>query len=536
MKTLFFSSNILLIYFLTSFSSVSLFAVQVESEEHVIQQAIDLFDQNNYTGCINLIISEIKKDSSKANSLELQSYLGRAYRENREFTKSISVFTHIETPNVLDRQSKILLFNNFETLSEIYTLDIKRDSAIYWHNRAESLLEDESDKHLLALRNYFKARLIFSHDQNSADSLLLRAAEGFDENDNRILDLYTYLYLSDLVNKNVESDFGLTHIRKAQEVQKERFPNDTIRSIITNQLNAYRTYTKSEFVKSAKIYEQEIRPVLFAKHSENANRYQFLQSEFYRLALITYTKIGDFQKRIEYGKSFLELAPAFFAPGHFRYGEVYRDLASNYFQVGRISTYLDFNDKAINIFEPIGRYPKYTLMYKAESAFYRGNYEKVIPFWDEYISNYGRLGYTSQLKKLAYMKLYSLYKLNRTNEIVQFSNFLISVLKNNFGVQFKDLSTYYLSHIGALEEAKYLIENDIRAVSRQDSLKFDSLDMQLNKLYNYVLPRYLEEDVDYLDLNVVEIFDLYAINQVRKNRLDSVEFYLTMAEEMNRKY
>ncbi|MGB3467285.1 MAG: CHAT domain-containing protein [Cyclobacteriaceae bacterium] len=122
---------------------------------------------------------------------------------------------------------------------------------------------------------------------------------------------------------------------------RQYHPGDTLKMARLKFFEAYQLYLKRDYQSSIDVFDDEIQP-LITRRKENWAL--FLESEYHRLISFPIEVLQENLKLIKHQERYLELAPLFYQPNHFRFSETYKSLSTAYYQLGRdkiASAYLD---------------------------------------------------------------------------------------------------------------------------------------------------------------------------------------------------
>ncbi|MEL6558862.1 MAG: CHAT domain-containing protein [Bacteroidota bacterium] len=329
-------------FFAICFFLINFFSLARTNDKY--ERAIILFQNFNYTGCIDLIES----DPSLASDRRVSYLLAKAYFKNYNLDASKKVLLAIIKGEGTILKDTISV-GSCLLLSKVYWNQAQRDSAQQFVSKVSTnphLLKSEEDKILYYAQ---KGRLLSAIDDSQGHEMFRKGLEMINDlNEHYALDLYQNI--TSELNRINRVDSALYWISQSLEVQDRRFKEDVNKKIQLNLMKGYILFLNYESAKAIKLYEQVIKPDLFKQHLQNSNRFTFQQGEFCRLASIFYSYNGDLKNSIFYCHQFLKLAPAFLEKGHFRYGEIYRELSESYLKVGKIEAFTYYMDLAIEVF------------------------------------------------------------------------------------------------------------------------------------------------------------------------------------------
>lgn len=506
-----------------TFLTIPLYAKQKEIS--LVEASNTFLKNRNYTGCISLLESIHSKgtylersfigDSAEKNIL--LSNLGEAYFKNRNFKKALQTLQTINLNSNPAKEERYALFKSYQTLSEIYWFKANADSAYFWNTKASDLINNDAQMKSEDLVMKAKLSIILSPDK--APQLFKRALEALDTTHVKILDLYIFM------PEIIAEDSALFYINKGIKLVENNFQKDTLLLVDLHLQKAYLEYLIGDFNVSKEVIEKHLEPIIFKPHQINKRKYEFLKTQFYRIGLLTYQALGDYEKCINYGKGFLTISPNFYEKGHSRYGELYRDLAINYLSLNRLSTYLSYNQKAIDIFKHHPNHKRSRISLEIQKGLVSKDYNACIAWTDSLTSydlshNYFSIGTVLAMQN----KVFSLLKLKKEKKAIQLSkSILYNLIKAGY-TDFNQLAPYYNSQIIAYEN---LIRKQNTDSNPADSVSIHELDL----LYQEIIPKALATTHPTKD--IVDLINSFAMHQLSTEKWDKTIPLLDKAIQLN---
>lgn len=313
---------------------------------------------------------------------ELNLLLSEAYLKNHEFNKADSLLVKWIKTN----KNNSSLFKAYQLLIETKIASAQYDSGRHYLNLLNDKFEiEQQDSQLLASFYLVSGKLLFSQNRDTAYSFFRKSLINAKDSSSLLMDIHRTIGVRLVIDDLYDS--GMYHINYGIELQKNHFTNDSI-SLIKLQLQKAYTFLKQRKIKeSIDYYEKIIRPVVFVNHLENQKIYNFLKTEFYRLAIITYSFIHDYEKTITYSNAFLKEAPFFYRKDHFRFGEVYRDMAMAYLSMKKMDKYVENINKSVDILKNKKSYDNDILYYKMQKFWVLRNYDSCLYWSSKYLES-----------------------------------------------------------------------------------------------------------------------------------------------------
>ena len=330
----------------------------VSAESYSYDSAEYLYTTHQYSKCLEYFEKYYKKSGgSYEENVRAQLLIFKTSIANHEFTKlSKQIDEYLgNAPLRVDDKYRFLLLKSEFHLKQSDVTNAKK--AFFM---ADSLYKAEGFQQT-AIENatflYLKAKLNLVDSKEETINLLLKSLSLVPKENKFFVEILRSLGVKMIVNSKLDS--GLYYLEQGISHNLRFQKKDSIGLIKLYLQKANALFRKRNIKESIKMYEELLRPLIFNPHSVNENSYYFLELEFYRLSIILYRYIHDYERTIEYGSEFLTKAPAFYPNNSFRYGEVYRDIANSYLKLGQLDLFVKYIDKSVALLVSKEEYQSY---------------------------------------------------------------------------------------------------------------------------------------------------------------------------------
>ncbi|MEL6561893.1 MAG: CHAT domain-containing protein [Bacteroidota bacterium] len=288
----------------------------------------------------------LKLDSFQYNNQgKHQLLLAKSYLRISDLDRSENLLISVTKSFNREEKTKAYLF-----LIDIYVKRRELERCKEILEKVDSLIDKNPSEEILPYYHLMRGKVLSYYNEELSYKHLNQSLKTFPEDNSDIFNLYSWLIDSYLSESRLKEADKL--LEKAINIYNHNFSKNEYLLIPIMLEKALFFQFSGDFLGAVKIYEKEV----FSKlNSQNERFLRFYKCEYFRLASISYSSIGNYDKTLQLLHNYVKDISKLMSDSYFRLGEVCESISKHYSTLGRYELSILYLKKSVDIYKKIGR-------------------------------------------------------------------------------------------------------------------------------------------------------------------------------------